>query len=208
MTHESPLNRQTLMMKKPLILASTSPFRRQILEKLAIDFITAAPSCDETRLNEESPSDMVQRLALEKARSLQKKHSKALIIGSDQCAEIHGDILGKPDDHATAIKQLTRCSGEMVQFHTGLCLFNAASGEYQLENVPFAVTFRHLTQQQIEAYLLAEKPYNCAGSFKSEGMGIVLFEQLKGDDPNTLMGLPLIRLISMLAKEGLSLPLS
>jgi len=149
---------------------------------------------------------MVQRLALEKARSLQTEHNKALIIGSDQCAEIHGEVLGKPHDHVTAIKQLTRCSGETVQFHTGLCLLNAASSEYQLEDVPFSVNFRTLTQQQIEAYLLAEKPYNCAGSFKSEGMGIILFDSLKGDDPNALIGLPLIRLVSMLAKEGLSLP--
>lgn len=193
-------------MKQTLVLASTSVYRRDILQKLQIPFITAAPAIDETRLPHESAEDMVRRLALAKAQAVATMQPQALIIGSDQCAVLGETILGKPGDHATAIEQLSACSGQTVRFQTGLCLYDAAQQDYQLTVVPFDVVFRSLTAAEIEAYLMLEQPYNCAGSFKSEGLGISLFERLQGDDPNTLIGLPLIGLANMLRAKGWTIP--
>ncbi len=185
-----------------LVLASTSPFRRELLGKLGLPFEIDSPEVDETRLPGETPEALVGRLAEAKARAVAERHPDALIIGSDQVAVNGSEILGKPGDHERAVEQLRAASGRAVIFQTGLCLFNAASGCTQVEVVPFTVHFRDLTDAQIEGYLRREQPYRCAGSFKSEGLGIVLFERLEGDDPNALIGLPLIRLVRMLEREG------
>ncbi|MCP4125674.1 MAG: septum formation inhibitor Maf [Gammaproteobacteria bacterium] len=189
-----------------LILGSTSPFRKELLNKLGLSFTADAPEIDETMHAGERPQALVQRLALEKARAVAEKHTSALVIGSDQVACIDNDILGKPGNRERAIAQLTQAAGKRVSFYTGLCLLNSGSGESQVICEPFHVHFRPLSQVQIEHYLDAEQPYNCAGSFKSEGLGISLFEKLEGDDPNSLIGLPLIRLIAMLEHEGISIP--
>ena len=162
-----------------------------------------APNVDESRHPGEPPERLVRRLSEEKARAVAKQYPDTLIIGSDQVAAVGEEILTKPGTHENAAVQLQRCSGQVVTFFTGLCLLNARSGETQIEVVPFRVYFRVLTPAQIENYLRREQPYNCAGSFKSEGLGIALFERLEGDDPATLIGLPLIRLTRMLEKEGL-----
>lgn len=185
-----------------LVLASTSPFRKQILEKLQLEFSTDSPHIDESRLEGESPEQLVARLAEQKAMAVAERHPDSLIIGSDQVAVNDGQILGKPGDHEKAVTQLKSASGKRVTFLTGLCLYNSATGDSQVEVVPFGVVFRDLSDSQIDNYLKAEKPYNCAGSFKSEAMGIALFERLEGEDPNTLIGLPLIRLVRMLEAEG------
>lgn len=188
-----------------LVLASTSPFRKALLEKLGVPFDVDAPDVDESPLDNETPAQLVERLACAKAVKVAARYPDALVIGSDQVAVIEGQILGKPGDHAKALRQLQQASGKTVTFLTGLCLHNAATGQSQSEVVPFKVVFRNLDAQQIENYLQAEQPYNCAGSFKSEGLGIALFERLEGEDPNTLIGLPLIRLIRMLEKEGVNI---
>ncbi len=185
-----------------LILASTSPFRRAVLEKLGVPFETVSPEVDETPLPGETPEALVERLAIAKAQAVAAQRDQGLIIGSDQVAVIEGEILGKPGSHEQAVKQLRRASGQRVTFLTGLALVNAASGQVQSEVVPFHVVFRELTDTLIENYLQREQPYHCAGSFKSEALGIVLFERLEGEDPNTLIGLPLIRLVRMLEAEG------
>ncbi len=189
-----------------IILGSTSPFRRELLQKLQLDFSVDSPDIDESRLPNESPQDMVQRLAVEKAKAVAANHTDALIIGSDQVACIGSDILGKPGTRDKAIIQLTTASGQKVSFYTGLCLLNSATGNMQVVCEPFYVHFRNLSREQIERYLDVEEPYNCAGSFKSEGLGIALFEKMEGDDPNALIGLPLIRLITMLHQEGIAVP--
>ena len=188
-----------------LILASTSPFRKAILDKLGVDFDTASPETDETELANETPQQLVERLSIAKAKAIADKVSGALVIGSDQVSVINGEIIGKPHTHENAVKQLQNASGKTVTFYTGLCLYNSTTQKYQSEVVPFDVVFRQLNQQQIESYLRKEEPYNCAGSFKSEALGIVLFEKLIGEDPNTLMGLPLIRLVKMLEQENFSI---
>lgn len=187
-----------------LILASTSPFRKAVLEKLGIPFSTESPDIDETSLENETPEQLVKRLSVAKAQAVAEKLNEGLVIGSDQVAVIDGHILGKPGDHANAVKQLQFASGKTVTFLTGLCLYNAATKQHQVEVVPFNVVFRNLTEQQINNYLDKEQPYNCAGSFKSEALGITLFEKLEGEDPNTLIGLPLIRLVRMLENEGMA----
>jgi MAF protein len=185
-----------------LVLGSTSPFRREILQKLGLPFETAAPDIDESGKENETPEQLVVRLAEKKARAVAGDFPDALIIGSDQVAVNDGEILGKPHTHERAIEQLQNASGKTVRFLTGLCLYNSATGNAQCEVVPFDVVFRKLTREQIENYLKREQPYNCAGSFKSEALGIALFEKLEGEDPNTLIGLPLIRLVRMLENEG------
>ena len=186
-----------------LVLASTSPFRKALLEKLELAFTTRSPEVDESRLDGETPEQLVYRLSEAKARAVAAECSAdALIIGSDQVAVIDDTILGKPGNHEKAVQQLNDASGRAVTFLTGLCLLNSATGMAQTEVIPFTVHFRALTNEQIENYLRKEQPYNCAGSFKSEGLGISLFERLEGDDPNTLIGLPLIRLVRMLENEG------
>ncbi len=188
-----------------LILASTSPFRKAILEKLGVEFDTASPKTDETALDNETPQQMVERLSIAKAEAIANKTTNALVIGSDQVSVIDGKIVGKPHTHENAVNQLKNASGKTVTFYTGLCLFNSKTKEFQSDVIPFNVVFRDLTEPQIENYLKKETPYNCAGSFKSEALGIVLFEKLQGDDPNTLMGLPLIRLVKMLEKENFTI---
>ncbi|HID49198.1 MAG TPA: septum formation inhibitor Maf [Chromatiales bacterium] len=189
-----------------LVLASTSPYRKAILDKLGLPFEVRAPVVEETPRENESPAELVERLAIAKARDIAEQLDEGLVIGSDQVAVIDDRVLGKPGSHENAVRQLRQAAGRRVTFLTGLALINAASGEVQAEVVPFSVLFRNLTDRQIENYLRKERPYNCAGSFKSEGLGIALFETLEGDDPNTLMGLPLIRLVRMLEREGLSIP--
>lgn len=184
-----------------LVLGSTSPFRKAILEKLGVPFITDKPEVDESPLENESPQQLVARLSEAKAEAVAGKYANALVIGSDQVAVIDGHILGKPGTHENAIAQLRNASGKTVTFYTGLCLLNSETRRKQLEVVPFNVVFRELTDTQIENYLKKEQPYNCAGSFKSEALGITLFDKLEGDDPNTLIGLPLIRLARMLENE-------
>ena len=184
-----------------LILASTSPFRKAILDKLGVNFETASPETDETAQKDETPQQLVERLSIAKAKAIADKVENALVIGSYQVSVINGEIIGKPHTHENAVKQLQNASGKTVTFYTGLCLYNSSTKEYQSDVVPFNVIFRKLTKEQIENYLKKEEPYNCAGSFKSEALGIVLFEKLEGDDPNTLMGLPLIRLVKMLEQE-------
>lgn len=190
-----------------LLLASSSPFRRQLLDKLGLEFIHQSPDIDESRLEGESPVALVMRLARKKAEALAGDHPNTLIIGSDQVAVIGDQVLGKPGSREKAIEQLSAASGQRVTFLTGLCLLNTVTGRTQVACDPFHVQFRTLRPTQIERYVDAEQPLNCAGSFKSEGLGIVLFKAMEGRDPNTLVGLPLILLTEFLAAEGISLPL-
>ncbi|MFT6836357.1 MAG: septum formation protein [Francisellaceae bacterium] len=183
-----------------LVLGSSSPFRKALLEKLDLSFDCDSPDIDETPLKDELPKDMVARLAKEKANAIAKRHPQAIIIASDQCATLDGKIIGKPGNHENAVQQLTAASGRTVTFYTSLCVYNAGTNQYQETVEPFYVYFRTLTESQIGNYLTKEQPYNCAGSFKSEGLGISLFERLEGNDPNTLIGLPLIQLITMLER--------
>ncbi len=185
-----------------LVLGSSSPFRQSLLERLGLDFSTAVPDVDESSREGESPQGLVIRLAEEKARAVAPEHPRSLIIGSDQVACIDQAILGKPGNRQAAIEQLSRASGNRVNFFTGLCLFNSESNRVQVVCEPFQVQFRRLSRAQIESYLDREQPFNCAGSFRSEGLGIALFEHMRGDDPNALIGLPLIRLITLLGNEG------
>ncbi len=190
----------------PLILASTSPFRAELLRRLMLPFETFAPQIDETPQPGESPEAMVRRLTAAKADAARSRFSAHLVIASDQCAVCDGEIIGKPGDHDNAVRQLQGFAGKEIRFLTGLALLNTETGRMQLDIVPFAVTFRPLSREQIERYLRNERPYDCAGSFKSEGLGITLFERMAGDDPNALIGLPLIRLTTFLGNEGVVLP--
>ncbi|MBA8268020.1 Maf family protein [Escherichia fergusonii] len=185
-----------------LILASTSPWRRALLDKLAVTFECAAPEVDETPLPGESPRHLVLRLAQAKAQSLAERYPAHLIIGSDQVCVLDGEITGKPLSEENARLQLRKASGNIVTFYTGLVLYNSATGNLQTEVEPFDVHFRHLSDAEIDNYVRKEHPLQCAGSFKSEGLGIALFERLEGRDPNTLVGLPLIALCQMLRREG------
>jgi MAF protein len=196
------------LMSKPhptLILASSSPFRRELLSRLGIEFLSVSPDVDESQLSDESAEALVQRLAQDKARAIAESHPDALIIGSDQVATINGRILGKPGEHERAVEQLMQASGQRVSFLTGLCLLNSTTGHSQVTCEPFSVDFRKLSRTQIDSYLRREQPYNCAGAFKSEGLGITLFQRLQGDDPAALIGLPLIRLVDMLQNEGVDI---
>lgn len=189
------------MQNYQLVLASTSPFRQQLLNKLNIPFITAQPDCDETPLQNESPESLVQRLADQKARSCVVE-KPSLIVGSDQVCVIDGQIVGKPHSQQKAIEQLISQSGKAITFYTGLALYNSHTRQSQITLDTFTVHFRHLTRSMVERYVEKELPLNCAGSFKSEGLGIALFEKLEGDDPNSLIGLPLIQLIKLLENEN------
>ncbi len=185
-----------------LILGSTSIYRRELLERLKIPFRVEAPDIDETPFENESPQKLVERLSIEKARSVASKNPGSLVIGSDQVAVHNGRIVGKPHTHDKAMQQLREANGKEIMLFTGLSLVNADTGEAQTEVIPFQVVFRKLSEQQLESYLLKEQPYHCAGSVKSEGLGIVLLERFEGEDPNTLIGLPLIRLVRMLENFG------
>lgn len=191
------------LMQKQLILGSTSPFRREILAKLGLPFECDKPQVDETPIAGETATELVHRLAEAKAKVVAERHSNALVIGSDQVAVVNGNILGKPGSEENAVKQLMAAAGQTVTFYTGLCLYNADTNEAQTLVEPFHVHFRDLTEAQIRGYVAAEQPLNCAGSFKSEGLGIMLFDRLEGRDPNTLIGLPLIALGEMLANQGI-----
>lgn len=186
---------------RPLILASSSVYRRQLLERLRAPFGTAVPDIDESALPGEAPRETALRLALAKARAVASIHPAALIIGSDQVADLGGQPLGKPGTHENAVGQLRAMRGQSVTFHTALCLLDAASGRHQLDNVPSVVHFRQLSDAQIERYLRLEQPYDCAGSAKVESLGIALVQRIDSDDPTALIGLPLMALNGMLQRE-------
>ncbi|WP_394191248.1 Maf family protein [Pseudoalteromonas atlantica] len=190
-------------MHHSLILASSSPFRQSLLQKFNLPFASFSPDVDETPIANESPSQLVMRLSALKAQAAKGKFDNGLVIGSDQVAVFNGQILGKPHNKENAIKQLSLFSANTVTFLTGLTVYDLNTNTSKTIVEPFEVTFRTLTLAQISAYCDAEQPYNCAGSFKSEGLGICLFEKLSGDDPNSLIGLPLIKLSQMLAEFGL-----
>jgi septum formation protein len=190
----------------PLVLASTSRHRRLLLERLGLPFEAVTPGVDESRSFRESVEQLVKRLSRAKAEAVAGRHPGALIIGSDQAAERDGNILGKPGDHATAVAQLKAASGKYMKFHTGLCLLDTRDGRVQEYTDVTRVSFRKLTDGEIERYLQAEQPYDSAGSFKSEGLGISLFEGIESSDPSALIGLPLIALCRFLRAAGVSLP--
>lgn len=186
-------------MKSPLLLASSSPYRRELLQRLGLPFTTASPDIDESPAAGETADRLAIRLAEAKACALRSRFPQHWIIGSDQVACLpDGTLLHKPSNHEQAVRQLRQCSGRTVTFHTGLCLLDAGSGDRQLCCEPFMVHFRTLQPEEIENYLRREQPYDCAGSFRMEGLGIALFERLEGADPNSLIGLPLIALNRML----------
>lgn len=188
-----------------LVLGSSSPFRKKVLSSLLVPFETSSPDIDETPLEGESPVQLVERLAVEKAKEIAKSYPNALIIGSDQVA-MHGEkIVGKPHTHERAVEQLNEASGKKIELFTGLALINSRSGTIQSTVEPFSVHFKDLSDGTIQNYLHKEKPYNCAGSVKSEGLGVSLFKRFDGEDPNALIGLPLIRLVEMLEREGFDL---
>ena len=189
-----------------LVLASTSPYRRELLGRLQMPFEVASPETDESPLPGESPVATAERLAVAKARAVADRYPDALIIGSDQVAYRGSERFGKPGTAENAIAQLRAMSGKTVVFHTGLCLLNAASGRTHLRGIPTEVRFRELSDAEILRYIDKEDALNCAGSARSEGLGIALLEYLRGDDPNALVGLPLIALADMLRAEGLQLP--
>ncbi|MGE8495975.1 MAG: Maf family protein [Pseudomonas sp.] len=191
---------------QPLLLASSSPYRRELLGRLRLPFTWSSPDIDESRLPGEHPGDMVQRLARSKAEALAAAHPDHLIIGSDQVAVLGDEVLGKPHTFERAHAQLLAASGKSVTFLNGLALLDTRSGRCQVECIPFTVHFRDLSSAQISRYLEADQPYDCAGSFKAEGLGISLFHRMEGDDTNSLIGLPLIRLVNMLHATGIELP--
>jgi 7-methyl-GTP pyrophosphatase len=194
-------------MSLPLLLASSSIYRQHLLEKLQLPFSMASPDIDESLRAHEDPRGYVQRLAIEKAKALANDYPNHIIIGSDQCAVLEVDgqqvILGKPHTVENALKQLSQASGKQVTFLTGLCVFNSQTQQEVSLVEPFSVHFRTLTQAQIERYIEQESPLDCAGSFKSEGLGIRLFSALEGRDPNSLIGLPLIALVDLLEQQGI-----
>lgn len=189
-----------------LILASTSPYRRELLSRLQVPFEIAAPEVDEVPLTGESPVETAERLAEAKARAVAALFPDGLIIGSDQVAHMGDRRFGKPGTRENALAQLRAMSGHSVVFHTGLCLLNAASGRVHVRGIPTEVRFRELSDAEIMRYLEREDSLNCAGSARSEGLGISLLEYMRGDDPNALVGLPLIALSEMLRAEGIALP--
>ncbi len=193
---------QLFMKKTKILLASSSSYRRELLQKLGLAFNWDSPNIEESHRSNESPTALALRLAESKARHLANTYHNHLIIGSDQVATIDNQIIGKPHTHAAAFSQLASFRQREVTFITGLCLLNPIANRIQLRAETYKVKFRQLTDTQIENYLQREQPYDCAGSFKSEGLGICLFEKLEGDDPNTLIGLPLIALTQMLINEG------
>jgi septum formation protein len=194
---------ETGAVARRLVLASTSRYRRALLERLGLAFEVAAPGTDEAARAGETPAATALRLAEAKARAVAGAYPDALIIGSDQVADCDGEPVGKPGDHAAATAQLARLSGRTVVFHTGLAVLDAATGRCRTALVDVRSTFRSLTRAEIEAYLRREQPYDCAGAVKSEALGIALFEAIESDDPTALVGLPLIRLTTMLREAGL-----
>jgi septum formation protein len=185
-----------------LVLGSTSPYRRELLARLRLSFEVAAPDVDETPLPAETPSQIALRLALAKAKAVAAVHRDAVVIGSDQVADLAGEPLGKPGTHANAVVQLRRMSGQSVVFHTAVAVVCVETGFEQLELAPVKVRFRALTADEIERYLRAEQPYDCAGSARSEGLGVALLDAIESDDPTALVGLPLIRTCRMIRAAG------
>ncbi len=198
-THPSPASSRTL------ILGSSSRYRKELLSRLNIPFEVAAPEVDETPHINEKPRDLALRLALAKARAVASKNPEAVVIGSDQVADLEGQALGKPGNYANAVKQLQRMRGKTVIFQTALSVICLATGFEQTDLAAVKVTFRDLTDAEIESYLRAEEPYDCAGSAKSEGLGIALLAAIDNDDPTALVGLPLIRTCHMLSAAGVKL---
>lgn len=192
-------------MSRQIVLASTSPYRRELLSRLGLPFAVANPQTDESPLPGEAPEALALRLSEAKARAVAQAFPDALVIGSDQVAVMNGRIFGKPGDHERAVEQLRTLRGQTVNFFTGLCLLDTRSGRAQVRGVPTLVGFRDLSDQEIEHYLRREQPYNCAGAAKSEGLGIALLSRMQGDDPNALVGLPLIALCDMLRNEGVDI---
>lgn len=192
-------------MPKTLILASTSPYRRELLGRLGLPFDIANPRVDETPLPGEIPESLALRLAEAKARAVAAEHPEALIIGSDQVATVDGEIYGKPGSHDKAAAQLRALSGRTVNFFTALCVLDARSGTADVRGVPTLVGFRELSDDEIQNYLRREPAYNCAGSAKSEGLGVALLSSMRGDDPTALIGLPLIALCEMLRRHGVTI---
>ncbi|MCI1190515.1 Maf family nucleotide pyrophosphatase [Calidifontimicrobium sp. SYSU G02091] len=186
-----------------LILASTSRYRRELLARLRIAFDVVAPAVDETPLPGEAPAALAQRLALAKAHAVAAQHPQAVVIGSDQVAELDGQAIGKPGSHARAVEQLRAMSGRRVVFHTAVAVVCAAHGFADVKLAPVTVHFRTLDDAQIERYLRLEQPYDCAGSAKSESLGIALLEAIDSDDPTALVGLPLMRTCALLRAAGL-----
>ncbi len=189
-----------------LVLASGSPYRRELLSRLKLPFQVAPPDVDESPLSGELPKDTCLRLAVDKARKIAESWPNAMVIGSDQVATLKGEVIGKPGNHERALQQLRRASGQDMTFHTALCLLNALTGHLQVECVDVKVRYRSLSEAQIERYLRLDKPYDCAGSGRIETLGITLVEWVQSDDPTALVGLPLITLTTMLQREGIELP--
>lgn len=200
------MSENILLPGQELILASSSPYRKALLQRLNVDFATHSPNIDETLKEGETAHDYVERLSVEKAQVLLSSYPEGVIIGSDQCALLDGKILGKPGDFDHAHAQLTASSGQRVDFLTGLCVIDGKSGRIQSGVEHFSVQFRRLRSDEITRYLEQEEPYNCAGSFKSEGLGVTLFNSMRGDDPTALIGLPLIKLCSYLRALDCALP--
>ncbi|UZD55514.1 Maf family nucleotide pyrophosphatase [Caldimonas aquatica] len=187
----------------PLVLGSTSRYRRELLERLRLPFDVAAPQVDETPAPGEAPRELALRLALAKARAVAALRPEAVVIGSDQVADLEGQPIGKPGTHERAVEQLRRMSGRSVVFHTAVAVVRPVTGFERVDLAPVTVRFRTLDDREIEAYLRAEQPYDCAGSAKSEGLGIALLEAIESDDPTALVGLPLIRTCALLRAAGL-----
>ncbi len=193
-------------LQRPLVLGSTSRYRRELLQRLNVAFDVAAPDVDETPQHDEAPRALALRLALAKARAVAQQHPDAVVIGSDQVADLAGAPLGKPGNHERAVQQLRQMRGETVVFQTAVAVVCAATGFEQADLAAVQVQFRALSDDEIERYLRAEQPYDCAGSAKSEGLGIALLDAIHSDDPTALIGLPLIRTCRMLRAAGLVLP--
>ncbi|MDO3385725.1 Maf family nucleotide pyrophosphatase [Gilvimarinus sp. SDUM040013] len=191
------------MSQPHIVLASSSPYRAQLLERLGIPFVTQSPNIDESPQQQELPERLALRLASNKARAIAASFPKSLIIGSDQVASLDGGTIGKPGGYDQAFKQLSSARGQWLTFHTGLSVYNAATNQEYRTVERYRVKFRSLSDQQIDGYLRHDQPYDCAGSFKCEKLGIALFEQMDGRDPNSLIGLPLIALVELLAQAGL-----
>ena len=185
-----------------IVLASTSKYRRELLARLGLPFEVAAPGVDEVALPNETPQGTARRLAEAKARAVAAGFPRAIVIGSDQVAVLEGTTLGKPGNYANALRQLRAMRAKEVVFHTALCVYNTASARAETRVVPYYVRFRNYSDAQIEHYLQREQPYDCAGSARCEGLGIALIAEMRGEDPNALIGLPLIALTEMLAAQG------
>lgn len=205
MTTSAPSASPGLRVSRPVVLGSSSRYRRELMERLRIPFSVAVPDVDETPHPGETPRNLALRLALAKAQAVAQRHPEAVVIGSDQVADLAGQALGKPGEHARAVQQLRQMRGKTVIFQTALAVVCLRTGFEQVDLAEVRVVFRDLSDEDIEAYLQAEKPYDCAGSAKSEGLGIALLASIDNDDPTALVGLPLIRTCRLLRQAGIQL---